>query len=105
MPDAGPVASTGEDPRTGDCDDADGFSSSDADGFSSSWSTPEGVQSICDDFVGSPLDLGETEGLAALLDGVETGTPLRKKNVPCMGFDEIDATPWSMEEVACGTSW
>ena len=82
MPDAGPVASTGEDPRTGDCDVADGFSSSDADGFSSSWSTPEGVQSICDDFVGSPLDLGETEGLAALLDGVETGTPLRKKMCP-----------------------
>ena len=81
-------------------------------GFSSEscWSTPDGVQSICEDFVGSPLDLGEGESLAALhelLDDDESmavgGSGSKRAGLV---LDDMDETPWCIQDLSsCGTSW
>lgn len=75
-----------------------------SDGFSSAWSTPDGVQSICEDFVGSPLDLGESECLEALLDSPPAAATPGKKSGSLV-FDDIEDTPWAIEDFSCGTSW
>lgn len=79
-----------------------------ADGFSSCWSTPDTVVAICEDFVGSPLDLGESECLATLLDSPAAANSTPRKGCGALIFhddDEIDDTPWGIEDLACGTSW
>jgi len=75
-----------------------------SDDFSSTWSTPEGVQSICEDFVGSPLDLAESECLSALLDSPPAPAAVGKKAAGLV-IDDIEDTPWAIEDFSCGTSW
>jgi hypothetical protein len=96
------MVSTGPLPADEDTKSPDPVEASD--GFSSTWSTPDGVQSICEDFVGSPLDLGESECLAALLDSPPAAATPGKKSAGLV-FDDIEDTPWAIEDFSCGTSW
>jgi len=79
------------------------------DGFSSAWSTPDTIHSICQDFVGSPLDLGESDCLSALLDGpamtVTESTDSRKGATNGLVVDDTQDTPWCIQQFAAGTSW
>ena len=96
------MVSTGPLPADEDTKSPDPVEASD--GFSSTWSTPDGVQSICEDFVGSPLDLGESECLAALLDSPPAAATPGKKSAGLV-FDDIEDTPWAIEDFSRGTSW
>lgn len=70
------------------------------DAFSSCWSTPDSVP-ICNEFVGSPLDLGENECLSALLEDASGGDSAGVKRVgACLGLEDhyLDEPAWSMHD-------
>jgi len=85
-------------------DDVASINTDPSDGFSSCWSTPDSVP-VCDEFVGSPLDLGEAAGLEALLgDEAQEGTT-RMKRAAGLDLEEFEAASWSMPEFSCQAAW
>jgi len=87
-------------------DDVASINTDPCDGFSSCWSTPDSVP-VCNEFVGSPLDLGEAAGLAELLGDEAQEDTTRMKRAEGLDLEDFEGSSWSMSmpEFACQAAW
>ena len=76
------------------------------DGFSACWATPDTVVAIDEEFVGSPLDLGDSEcGLSVLLPDSPLTSPAVSASKKCgdgLVFDAMEDAAWGIADFSGG---